>query len=440
MDFTKEIYKERRDKLAKELQDSALLLGSYGSAPDASIMRTPRQESSMLYLTGFAEENSAFLFRPGKEPKSILFVQPKDEVAELWEGYRHGPEEAKNLYGVDAAYSIDEFEEKLEEFLKPVWRLYYSLHKNQERDEIVFSALESARRSRGRSGLGVLPIYDPIEVLGEMRIIKSEEEIRAMQRAAHISTEAHKEAMRFTKPGVTERQVTGVLNYMFQRENSIRVAYPPIVGSGNNATVLHYGANNDSCRDGDLLLIDAGTEYKHYASDITRTFPVNGKFSPEQKDFYEAVLNAQMATLEVVKSGTSFQEVRDASIRAISQALLDLGFFKNKELHEVIDQKHYVKYYPHNIGHWLGLDTHDVGAYYVGNESRALEPNMVMTIEPGIYVPKSDDEAPEAFRGMGVRIEDDVLITDRGHVNMTDQTPKTVESIETIMAEESFLK
>ncbi|MFK8138179.1 MAG: aminopeptidase P family protein [Bdellovibrionales bacterium] len=438
--MNQEQFLQRRSKLRTCLSEGdALLLPCYPShARNSDNMFPYRQESSLYYLTGFEEAESMALFRPGKVPEFILFVPPRDAVAELWDGVRFGVEGAKKHFGADEAHSFYELEEFLPKYLNESSKLFYQMHLNPELDSIILNILEGVRKSKGRTGLGLLPLYDSTEVMGDIRVIKSSEEIDLMRRSGKIAAEAQKEAMRFIRPGLTEKQVQGVLSYMFLKENAGDYAYPPIVATGSNATVLHYKDNNQECKDGDLLLIDAGCEYDYYASDITRTFPVNGKFTAAQKDLYQAVLNAQKATIDIIKPGITFVEVQDKAIEVISQHLKDLELF-DQSVSEIIDKKLYRKYYPHNIGHWLGLDVHDRGRYMIEGQTRPLEAGMVLTIEPGIYVPKDDMDAPEYFRGTGVRIEDDILVTDNGFENLTKDVPSEISEIESLMEEKSFL-
>ncbi|MCB0349137.1 MAG: aminopeptidase P N-terminal domain-containing protein [Bdellovibrionales bacterium] len=431
--FDTSTYKNRRKKLADLIPNCAMLISSYPVA-----MRNPdvghkfRQESSIVYFTGFEEEETVFLYRPGRTPETVLFVRPKDPLHELWEGVRFGVEGAKNHFGMDACFSIHDLDKHLSELLSPVEKLYYKFDTNPKTDTSVLNAVESARRARGRTGLGVVPIFDPTEVIGELRLFKDREEIAALQRACDISAEAHVEAMKFAKPGVSEKQVEAVMQYIFKARGSDRVGYDPIVGSGKNATTLHYNENKDTCKDFDLLLIDAGTECKYYTADITRTFPVAGVFTSAQKDFYNAVLTAQMDVLDMCKPGVKFIDLQEKARKSLSEQISKLGLIKERP-EKIYEDKLYQKYYPHNIGHWLGLDVHDVGAYFLGGDSRELEPGMVFTVEPGLYVPIDDQDAPEEFRGMGVRIEDNVLITATGNKILSSGVPKTVDEIEEVM-------
>lgn len=437
----KEVFAKRREKLKSKMNkgDALLLVGYPTAIRNNDNHHLYRQESSLFYFTGIKEEELVMLYRPGMQPEYTLFVRPKDELAELWDGYRAGVEGAMRDHGADEAFEVGMLHKMLASYLKECNKLYYQLHINKDLDVEILDTLEKVRASRGRTGLGILPLYDSTEITGDLRLIKSEEEIELMAKSGQIAAEAHKEAMRYTKPGKTETQVQGVLSYMFHREGAGDYAYHPIVGTGANATVLHYRDNDKECKDGDLLLIDAGCEYNYYASDITRTFPVNGKFSRAQKEVYDAVLKAQKEVIELIRPGVAFIDLQNKAIESLSISLHELDFLE-ESVEEIISQKLYRKYYPHNIGHWLGMDVHDRGRYFVDQESRKLQPGMVLTIEPGIYVNPTDTDAPSEYRGIGVRIEDDVLVTESGYQILTEAVPKEVSEIEALMQEESFLK
>lgn len=436
----KEIFAGRREKLKAKLNkgDAILLVGHPEATRNNDNHHLFRQESSLYYFTGCKEENTVMLFRPGMTPEYTLFVRPKDAVAELWDGYRHGVEGAIRDLLADEAFEISKLGKMLVPLLKDTNKLYYQMHLDDERDKEVLESLETVRKAKGRTGLGILPLYDSTEITGELRLIKDEAEIELMRKSAQIAAEAHKEAMRFTAPGKNEKQIQGVLSFKFLNAGATDYSYHPIVGTGNNATVLHYRDNNKECKAGELLLIDAGCEYGLYASDITRTFPVDGKFTAAQVKLYNAVLKAQEETIELIKPGTLFIDLQNKAIESLSKSLKELDFLE-ESLDEIITQKLYRKYYPHNIGHWLGLDVHDRGRYFVDGESRPLEPGMVLTIEPGLYIPEGDKDAPSEYRGMGIRIEDDILVTETGYENLTKDVPKDIKGIESIMAEASAL-
>ena len=429
----KDITKKRREALKPQLEDAALIVLANKEVVRNHDVNYPfRQDSNFFYLTGFEEPDAVLVFRPGKEPETTMFVRPKDPLMETWEGFRFGPEATVNEFGVDEAYVLDELPKRLPDLLKDVNQIHHRFGQ-KEFDLILEGALEKVRKSFGRSGKGLLPILDYWEQVGEARVIKSEEEIEWMKTAADISVEAHKEAMKFTKPGVTERQVLAVLEYHFKMAGAARPGYNSIVASGSNATTLHYTFNDQRCQEGDLLLIDAGAEYNYYSADITRTFPVSGKYSSVQKEVYDRVLDVQTSTVALARVGASFVQLQNHAVEGLTQAMVDFGLLKGKK-EDLIEKKLYRKYYPHNIGHFLGLDVHDLGLYTKGKEPRPFEPGMVITIEPGLYVPPDDEEAPKEFRGIGIRIEDDILITSGDPNNLTEKVPKAPAQIEDLMA------
>ncbi len=429
------LFKHRRDRLKEFSEGSAFVISSHPECiRNSDVHYEYRQDSNFFYLTGFEEPESFFLFRPGLDPETILFVRPKDALRETWEGFRYGPAQAQKEFKMDKCYPIGELREQLLHLLKPVDKIYYKFGYNTSSDKIIMDIIEQIRISHGRSGMGAKPIYDYSEQLGEMRCIKTDIEIEWQKKACDISTQAHIKAMQITQPGINERQIQGTLIHAFMNELSPRPGYIPIVASGHNATTLHYIFNNQECRDGEILLIDAGAEWNYYSADITRSFPVNGKFTPSQKAFYEHVLYVQEELIKMSRPGLPFMMLQDKAIELLTEALIDLKILKGNK-RDLIKNKHYIRYYPHSVSHFLGMDVHDVGLYRKNGESRIMEQGLVLTIEPGLYVRSDDDSAPEEFRGIGVRIEDDILITKTGHFNMTLRAPKTVQDIEDTMAQ-----
>jgi Xaa-Pro aminopeptidase len=374
-----------------------------------------------------------FVFRPGQKPETILFVRPKDELKETWEGFRYGPELAKKYFLIDEAYLITELSHKLPELLKNSQKAYYRLNQFPDWDRVILKCIEDAKNLASRSGRGHMTIVDSAEFLAEFRIYKDPIELEWLKKACQISAEAHIEAMKFIRPGLNERQVQACLEYHFKYKMSPRVAYTPIVASGANACTLHYVYNDQECRDGDLLLIDAGAEFNYMNGDVTRTFPVNGKFSPIQKEFYNHVLRVQKEILNMIKPGVPFNSLQNRTAELLTEAMIDLKLLKGS-VTDLVRTLAYKKYYPHGVSHWLGMDTHDAGLYQINGESRKLETNMCFTVEPGLYVPLTDESAPKELRGLGVRIEDDVCVTENGHFNMTDLAPKDTADIEKIIA------
>ncbi|HEX4922635.1 MAG TPA: aminopeptidase P N-terminal domain-containing protein, partial [Bdellovibrionales bacterium] len=427
------IFKKRRERLAAQTQGAAVIVPAHPELIRNHDVHFPyRQDSHLYYLTGFEEPESVLVLRPGMTPEYVLFVRKKDVHRETWDGFRYGPEGAEREFGVDKAYPFDEIDKVLPTLLEGVEKVYYRLYWNTEFDGHLQRALESVRIKQGRSGTGLLPIIDSSEILGEMRLKKEPIELEWLRRACEISAEGHVAAMKFTHPGVNERQVQAVVEYTFRMHGSPRDGYGSIVASGASATTLHYVFNDQPCKEGDLLLIDAGAEYNHFTGDITRTFPVSGRFTDVQTRFYEKVLQVQKAILKMIRPGIAFKSMQDTTIEMLTDALLELGILKGSANH-IIEQQLFKKYYPHGVSHWLGMDVHDCGLYKIKGESRRLEPGMCFTVEPGLYVPLDDQDAPKEFRGLGVRIEDDVVVTDLGCEVMTSKAPKEIHDMASII-------
>ena len=428
-----ELCKMRRDQLGKKIPGAALVIPSNPEfLRNHDVHYEYRQDTNLFYLTGFEEPESVLVFRPGQSPETVLFVRSKDPLRETWDGFRYGPSLAQDIFEVDKTFLVTDLEKELPTLLKDVDKVYYRLSRDHHFDLQITNALEAAKVSRGRSGMGLLPILDSSELLGEMRIIKSKEEIEWQKRACEITARAHVNAMKFTRPGVTERQIEGILRGSFMLENSPRMGYGAIVAAGNNATTLHYVFNDQTCKNGDLLLIDAGTEWNFFTGDITRTFPVNGKFTPAQKSLYEAVLEVQMKIIEMVKPGLPHKDLQTRTIELLTDLMLDFRLLKGSR-DEIIEKKHYVTYYPHGVSHYLGMDVHDAGLYLKDGEPRKLEPGMCLTIEPGIYIRSDDPEAPRDLLGIGIRIEDNLLVTTGGNEVMTSGAPKDVAGMEAVI-------
>ncbi len=390
-----------------------------------------RQDSDLFYLTGFDEPQSVLvLATAGNDaPTSVLFVRPRDPEREVWDGPRAGTEGAKAEFGVDEAFTFEKLVTELPRLLSNRKRLYYRLGRDRAFDDRVLEAMDATRR-RARTGISwPTDISDPATILHEMRLLKGTEDLDAMRTAARITRDAHLRAMSHARPGMHEYEVEALLLETFRKNGSERPAYGSIVGSGANATVLHYRANNRKMEEGDLLLIDAGCEYGYYASDVTRTFPVSGKFTPEQRAIYQIVLDAQMASIEATREGATLEEVHMKSVEIVTRGLLDVGVLKG-DVGELVEKEAYKPYFMHRTSHWLGMDVHDVGSYYVGGKPRVLAEGMVLTVEPGIYIPAKDDKVDAKWRGIGVRIEDDILVSKDGPVNLTIDIPKTIEDLE----------
>jgi Xaa-Pro aminopeptidase len=394
-----------------------------------------RQDSDFYYLTGFREPDAIAVVAPGREKPFTLFVRPRDREKEIWNGRRAGVEGAKESYGADEAFAVEEFDAKLVELLDGARSLYYRLGAgNDGLDQTLIRQL-SRMRMMGRRG--VRPpqtIVDPGTLIHEMRLVKSEDEVALMQRSADIASEAHREAMRAARPGMREYEIDALIEYVFRRSGAAAPAYNSIVGSGANATILHYVDNDAELRDGDLLLVDAGAEYEGFASDITRTFPVNGRFTAAQRDVYQLVLDCQEECVRMVRPGVTLDEMHGRSVEILTEGLVRLGLLKGGPS-KLVEEEQYKKFYMHRLGHYLGMDVHDAGAYHTDGRPRPVEPGMVMTVEPGLYIAEDAEDVPDRYRGIGVRVEDDVLVTADGYRVLTDKAPRQVEEIESLMAE-----
>jgi len=391
-----------------------------------------RQDSDFFYLTGFEEPNAIAVINPSQSPKYTLFVRPRDPEREIWDGRRAGVEGARQDFGADESFPIAEFDEKLNDILDGAERLYYRLGVNSDLDDTIIRQIARMRAVNRKPIHPPQTIIDPATIVHELRVLKSPEEIEIMQRAADIAAEAHVEAMKAVRPGMNEYEVEALIERVFRERGAAAPAYTSIVGAGPNATVLHYINNDGQLRDGDLLLVDAGAEYKGYASDITRTYPINGRFTKAQREIYELVLKAQKACVEMVRPGVTHDQLKQHSIEVLTEGMVQLGLLKG-DPEELIKEKKHEQFYMHGLGHMLGIDVHDVGLYYHGKESRALEPGVVMTVEPGIYVSVDTKGIPEQYLGIGVRIEDDVLCTQNGPRVLTTKVPKEADEIEQLM-------
>ena len=392
-----------------------------------------RQDSDFFYLTGLDEPDSIAVIRPGHcEHPYTLFVRPRDPERETWEGRRAGTEGARDAYGADAAHPVGEFGERLGEILDGARNLYYRLGARADLDELIVRQI-GALRQRGRAQRAPDAITDPGALLSEMRLVKTGDEIELMQRAADIAAEAHVEAMRAARPGMYEYELEALVEYVFRRRGAAGPAYSTIVGAGANATVLHYVTNDSVLRDGDLLLIDAGCEFKGYASDITRTFPVAGRFTAAQREIYSVVLETQLACVEMVRPGVTMEDLNERAVAMLTDGMLRLGLLRG-DAEKLIEEKGYRRFFMHGLGHFLGMDVHDVGRYRLDDGPRKLAPGNVITVEPGLYVAADAEDVPDSFRGVGIRIEDDVLVTEGGRRVLTDKVPKQIDEIEALTA------
>ncbi|NIP73443.1 MAG: Xaa-Pro aminopeptidase [Gammaproteobacteria bacterium] len=392
-----------------------------------------RQDSDFYYLTGFPEPEAVAVLVPGREQAEyILFCRERDPAVETWTGYRAGQEGAVDTYGADDSFPLGDVDDILPGMLEDRERVYYTVGIFPEFDQRVFAWVNRIRRG-SRSGSRTPDEYVSLEhLLHDMRLFKSKAELKNMRRAAEISVRAHRHAMQVCRPSVYEYQIEAELVYEFRRSGA-EPAYPSIVGSGANACILHYTENRGRLEDGDLLLIDAGAEYDYYAADITRTFPVNGSFGRWQRALYELVLSAQRAAIDKVRPGNSWNEPHAAAVEALTEGMVELGLLKGK-VPRLIRDEAYRRFYMHRTGHWLGMDVHDVGDYKVGGEWRVLEPGMVLTVEPGIYVPANSKGIAKKWWNTGVRIEDDVLVTEGDPQVLSEKLPKDIDEIEALMA------
>lgn len=394
-----------------------------------------RQNSDFFYLSGFDEPEAVIVFVPGREQgEYVLFCREFDEKVALWVGANIGLEEAVSAYGADDAFPIDDIDDILPGLLENKNRLYFPMGANPSFDQQL---MDWSQEVRGRARTGITAPAEFISsdhLLHEMRLLKSAHEIKLMKKAAKLSIDAHIKAMSCTKPGMFEYQVDAAMKYHFMVNGAQLEAYPAIVGGGKNGCVLHYTNNNAVLNDGELLLIDAACEWEKYASDITRTFPINGVFSDAQRALYQVVLDAQYAAIEKVQPGDHWNAPHEAAVQVLTKGLVKLGLLKGR-VATLIKKEAYKPYYMHRTGHWLGMDVHDVGDYKVEDEWRELEAGMVLTIEPGLYISPNATEVDEKWRGIGIRIEDDVLVTKTGHEVLTDRVPKEIADIEALMSQ-----
>jgi len=436
MSITNREFSKRRKDLMSQMESNSIAL--LASAPpcvrnnDAEYQY--RQCSDFYYLTGFTEPRALLALIPGRRTgEVVLFCQEKDEEKELWSGFILGPDAAIGELGIDDAYPIEDIDDIILGLIEGCNRIYYSMGKDDDFDNRV---MEWVKLIRNQAKIGPHPpsefqVLD--HLLHELRLIKSPAEINLMEKAAKISAEGHKAAMAICEPGIKEYELEAELLYSFTRNGSRSPAYVSIVGAGDNACILHYDSNDAEIKEGDLVLIDAGCEYEYYASDITRTFPATGKFSPEQKAIYEIVLEAQEAAIKAVKPGATWDAPHNASVKVITHSLVELGLIEGKPS-QLIKNLDYKEFYMHRVGHWLGMDVHDVGDYKIDDHWRLLEPGMVTTIEPGLYISPTNTKVPKKWRGIGVRIEDDVLVTKTGNKILSTGIPKTVQEIERYMS------
>ncbi len=430
-------FARRRKELMAQMEPNSIAI--VPAAPERIRSRDTdyhyRQDSDFLYLSGFEEPESVLVLIPGREHgEFVLFVRERNREREIWDGYRAGPEGACSDFAADDAFPIDDIDDILPGLLEGKQRVYYAMGKDADFDKRVMGWVNSIRAKVRSGATPPGEFLDLSHFLHDMRLFKSAAELRVMKEAGEISARAHVRAMRAAKAGVMEYQLEAEIIHEFQMNGARFPAYNSIVGGGKNGCILHYIENSAALKQGDLVLIDAGCELDYYAADITRTFPVGGKFSPEQKALYEICLKAQLDAIAVAKPGNHWNDPHETTVKVITQGLLDIGLLEG-DVNELIASEAYKEFYMHRAGHWLGMDVHDVGDYKVGGEWRVLEPGMVMTIEPGIYVAPDNERVAKKWRGIGIRIEDDVVITKDGNEVLTSGVPKSVADIEALMAQ-----
>ena len=437
MKLTQADFKQRRDHLAQKMGANSVAI----IATRAEMYRNRdadykyRADSSFYYLTGFAEPEAVAVletFAEGETYRYSLFCRERNREMEIWNGYRAGVEGAVEIYGADEAFAIDLLDQEIIAKLLNKDRLYFRIGHQAEFDARVSQWIQKADSQQRRGSTSPAEVIQLDRLIDEMRLKKSAQEIELMQIASNISADAHTRAMQSVKPEMMEYALEAELNYIFGKNGCVP-AYNSIVGGGENACILHYVENNKPLKDGDLVLIDAACEYEFYASDITRTFPVNGKFSPEQKALYNIVLDAQLAAIDATRIGNHYKYPHEVAVKILTQGLVDLGLLSGN-VNELVESEAFRQFFMHGTGHWLGMDVHDVGAYKHGEDWRAYEAGMVVTVEPGLYVAPDDETVEAKWRGIGIRIEDDIVVTENGPFVLTKNVVKTVEEIEQLMA------
>lgn len=437
MKLTQVDFQDRRDRLAEQMGPNSIAI--IETSPVAMRNRDAdykyRADSSFFYLTGFAEPESVAVIETGDSVEDYtysLFCRERDREMEIWHGYRAGVDGAVDDYEADEAYAIDLLDEEIIEKLLNKEKLFYRIGHRAEFDARVAKWIVQANGETRKGTSAPAQLIQLDRIVDEMRLHKDAEEIQLMQIASNISAEAHTRAMQTVKPEMMEYALEAEINYIFGKNGCVP-SYNSIVGGGENGCILHYVENNKPLKDGDLVLIDAACEYEFYASDITRTFPVNGKFSPEQKALYQVVLDSQIAAIDAVRIGNSYKEPHNVAVRILVQGLLDLGIMQG-DIEEIIKTESFRQFYMHGTGHWLGMDVHDVGSYKQDGEWRAFEEGMVVTVEPGLYIAPDDESVDAKWRGIGIRIEDDVVATKQGPLVLTKNVVKSIEDIEVLMA------
>ena len=426
-------FRSRRRRLMDSLTDGAIVIAAGHDSPrNNDVDHQYRQDSSFWYLTGFDEPDAVAVLRPGSDTPYTLFVRPYDPTFEIWVGRRAGVNGAVGQLGANAAYPVEELDSQLPKLLAECETIHYALGSDDRVDGIISGLIKERRRMAQRGAKSVRRIEDPTAQIDSMRQVKTDDEVALMQRAIDITAVGFQAAMQTAAPGVAEYEVQAALELPFRRLGSPRNGYPSIVAGGANACVLHYVRNDEMLGPDDLLLIDAGAEYGYYTADVTRTWPVSGTFTPAQRDIYEIVLASQKEAIAEVKPGVGFDDVHKVATRSLIRGLVDLGVMDG-DVEQILNDAAYRDYYMHATSHWLGLDVHDSGAYRDDKGQILLRPGMVLTIEPGLYFGAQAEKAPEAYRGIGIRIEDDVLVTEDGCRVLSEAIPKAADELEAIV-------
>ena len=431
----KQYASRRRDLMAMMQGNSIAVIAAAPEKIRSKDTHYPyKQSTNLSYLSGFPEPQSVMLLIPGRsQGEMVFFCRDKDPLQETWDGYRQGPAGAVQNFGADDAFPIDDIDDILPGMLEGRDRVYYGIGKDAEFDKHLMEWVNGVRDKRGSDAMPPGEFVDLDHLVNEMRLIKSAAEIKLMRKAGEISARAHRRAMQMSRPGLFEYQLQAEIEHEFMLSGATGPAYTSIVGGGKNGCILHYIENRDKLRSGDLVLIDAGCEYQDYAADISRTFPVNGKFSSEQAAIYDIVLASQVAAIELIAPGLEYNLANDATVRVITQGLVDLKILQG-DVEDLIARGAHRDVYMHNAGHWLGMDVHDVGDYKIDNHWRIYEPGMALTVEPGIYISPDNTNVDEKWRGIAVRIEDDMLVTKTGCESLTSDVPSARDEIEQLMA------
>lgn len=454
-EFNAGIFQRRREELMRRMQPGLAIFASAPVYPrNGDVSHSYRQDSDFFYLTGFEEPGSLALLRPQAEQRFVLFVPERNKEMEIWNGRRAGPEGARSKYGADEAHTLEEIDGKVPEYLRDIVRMYVHLGGNESFDQRVMGWLNKVRAMKRQGFNAPTEMHDPSEIVHEMRVLKTDDDLGYLREACRISAEAHVRAMKSTRPGLNEFEIEAEISYYCARNGAARMGYTSIVAGGDNANILHYVQNDMGLADGDLLLVDAGCEYGMYTADITRTWPVSGKFSQPQREVYDCVLRAQLAGIEKCRDGVSFREVHNVAVVVLTRGMVEMGLLEGDPAEIIavqaswdedvkakkVDPKKdkaprtYREFYMHNTSHWLGMDVHDVGKYKNGDEWLPLRAGCVLTVEPGIYISAERDDVPEKYRGIGIRIEDDVLVTNGDPEVLTAGAPKEAAEIEKLMA------